>query len=530
MIRSHRLALVASAAILGLTTAACGDPSSQTASTATVASSLPVIHLRAGSGSGGATPAAAESDRMMMPYGTFVFVVDGTLPALDGTAPAWRFPAGADLDEARVAAIAAALGVEGEVRTLGADMGGGWMVGPEDYSAATLTVSADGMLNWWFSPAPQEMRGVECGQVVGPIDAIEPDAPATDETTPAADDVPVDTVEPGMPCEEPLPPTGVPDAATAEQSAKDLFASLGYDPAAYEYETYADEWGASVTAWLMLDGVRAPITLSVGFGAEGAVTWASGSLASPEPVGEYPLVGTTAGIDRLNDQSGQWMWFGYGGPAVMARDTGVAVETADAPTGADGSTGAAPATEPAAMPIAPPDETAPSCDPAADCVVDEMPPPEEITVTITGATMGLTQIWDADGTVWLLPMYVFTTADGGEWSVIAVDDSFIELPAVELPVPEPMPVDTAVSGGTGDGAGDGVGTVAPLPAEVDPAAAEVLVGLEEDEAAKVAEGNGWGFRVVRADGVDFAVTADYSPTRVNVELTQGVVTAIVSIG
>ena len=51
-----------------------------------------------------------------------------------------------------------------------------------------------------------------------------------------------------------------------------------------------------------------------------------------------------------------------------------------------------------------------------------------------------------------------------------------------------------------------------------------------DEAAKVAEGNGWGFRVVRADGVDFAVTADYSPTRVNVELTQGVVTAIVSIG
>ena len=56
------------------------------------------------------------------------------------------------------------------------------------------------------------------------------------------------------------------------------------------------------------------------------------------------------------------------------------------------------------------------------------------------------------------------------------------------------------------------------------------MGLEEDEAAKVAEGNGWGFRVVRADGVDFAVTADYSPTRVNVELTQGVVTAIVSIG
>ena len=51
-----------------------------------------------------------------------------------------------------------------------------------------------------------------------------------------------------------------------------------------------------------------------------------------------------------------------------------------------------------------------------------------------------------------------------------------------------------------------------------------------DEAAKVAEGNGWGFRVVRVDGVDQAVTADYVPTRVNVEVTAGVVTAIVSIG
>ena len=524
MIRSRRLALVAASAILGLTAAACGDPASQSASTESVAATLPVIRIGAGSGSGGATPAAAESDRMMMPYGTFVFVVDGTLPALDGTAPAWRFPAGASIDQARVAAIAALLGVDGDVRALGADMGGGWMVGPEDYSAATLTVSADGMASWWYSPAPQEMRGTECGQVVGPIDAIEPDAPATpEEAPPASDDVPTDTVEPSVTCEEPQPPAGVPDAATAEQSAKDLFASLGYDPADYEFETYADEWGANVTAWLMLDGVRAPVTLSVGFGAEGAITWASGSLATPEPVGDYPLVGTTAGIDRLGDETGRWMWFGYGGPAMMARDVAVASTGGEAEPAATPDT----AVDPGAMPIAPPDETGPACDPAADCVVD-MPPPEEITVTITGANMGLTQIWDADGTVWLLPMYVFTADDGGEWSVIAVDDSFIELPTPDdVPMPEPMPVDTGVSGG---GTGDGTGTVDTLPAELDPTLTQVLVGLSEDEAAKVADENGWGFRVVRADGVDFAVTADYSPTRVNVELTQGIVTAIVSIG
>ena len=52
MIRSRRLAFVAAAAILGLTAVACGDPSSQSASTESVASSLPVIRIGSGSGSG----------------------------------------------------------------------------------------------------------------------------------------------------------------------------------------------------------------------------------------------------------------------------------------------------------------------------------------------------------------------------------------------------------------------------------------------------------------------------------------------
>ena len=57
-----------------------------------------------------------------------------------------------DLD--RIAKLAASLGVQGDVRTLPQDQGGGWAVGPEDYSGPVLTVGADGMLSWWLSSAP----------------------------------------------------------------------------------------------------------------------------------------------------------------------------------------------------------------------------------------------------------------------------------------------------------------------------------------------------------------------------------------
>jgi len=81
----------------------------------------------------------------------------------------------------------------------------------------------------------------------------------------------------------------------------------------------------------------------------------------------------------------------------------------------------------------PADGTSEECTPIA----------EEITVTLTGVKTDLTMIWDADNTVWLLPAYTFTTDDGGQYQVIAIDDEFIELPEA-LPVPEPMPVEETV--------------------------------------------------------------------------------------
>ena len=59
---------------------------------------------------------------------------------------------------------------------------------------------------------------------------------------------------------------------------------------------------------------------------------------------------------------------------------------------------------------------------------------------------------------------------------------------------------------------------------------ELLVGLSEDEATDAAEACGWILRVVRRDGEDLPATLDLRPDRVNVEVTDGEVTAIVGTG
>ena len=109
-------------------------------------------------------------------------------------------------------------------------------------------------------------------------------------------------------CAAPEPPVGVPTKDEALATAKQLFADWGYDVDSYQFdEPYADEWGASVNASLLLDGMKAPVMLSVGFGENGAVTYASGSLAEPQRGADYPTIGAAAGLERLKEQQNQYI-------------------------------------------------------------------------------------------------------------------------------------------------------------------------------------------------------------------------------
>lgn len=92
---------------------------------------------------------------------------------------------------------------------------------------------------------------------------------------------------------------------------------------------------------------------------------------------------------------------------------------------------------------------------------------------------------------------------------------------------DPESTDPESIGPTMTGPGDSTAGTADLPTEE---SAADLVGLTEDEAEAAAEELGWTVRVTRRDGEDLPATMDLRDNRVNVEVTDGEVTAILNIG
>src|SRR3954447_19972887 len=421
MIRFRRLALAVVVVPLGL--AACGDPNSTTP----VAEQPPVIHLAGQSGGGfapppAAAPSAAAADTKIAFGGPTDFVYDGDLPHLGSSPRPWVFDPNQQPPLDRGAALAASLGVQGDVRVVPTEQGGGWAVGPEDYSAAVLTVSADGMHSWYLSSALVSSVGYACGSGVATVSGeVAPRAVPNPEATAPAADAAVDTVAPDVPTSEPvaLPdcpappaPVGVPTKDEAVAKAKQLFADWGYDVNAYQFDdVYADQYGASISAYLTLDGMRAPLILSVGFGENASVTFASGYLGVPQRGSDYPTVGTAAGLERLKKEQDQFIGLGSS-RGISATGQGIA--------------------EPAiaVAPCAPDVAASDACAP-----FDNSQP---VTVHLNSVKSDLTMIWDADNTIWLLPAYTFGTADGGLYTVIAVDDAFIQQPDSSTATTEPV--------------------------------------------------------------------------------------------
>ncbi len=491
------------------------------------------------------------SDRMITPWGPVEFVLVDDLPALPTDDIGYVYEAGATVSVEQVAALAAAFGVDGEPVHLDDGYSKLWRVGPEDGTAPSLWVYEDALQSWNYSAGYDPANDVALSCSIESVEDVAPDAGEDASSVPPA--------EPVERCDEPTPPEGVPTAEQAEAAARDLLVALGEDPGALQYEVYADEWFASVSA-IGSTGAGAPDrNWGFGFGAGGALQHAGGQLAVPQQVGPYPLVDLDTALARLDEQQS---WFRYG----PATDGGVAEPAIDliAPE-ADAAGGAlpAPAAEPTSEPL-PVDMPEGSVEP-----IDPMPMPEPIptgdpvVVTLVGVEADLWWVWDADGAVWLLPAYRFIDSDGGWHTVPAVTDEFmIQVePTVEPPAEptvDPAPADPTVDPAPADP------TVEPTPAEptVDPAPAdptaertvdptpaeptvepdtfdtsvlEPFVGLTLAEFERELELLGATVRVVERDGESLAVTMDLQYNRVNVVVTTddaGVetVTAIQSVG
>lgn len=451
---------------------------------------LPIIRATSGAAPTGAEMAATSpmvDDKMMYRPVDWNFVV-GDLPALDSPAWAWVLRGGARPSESQLSSLADYFDIAGGFteRTEGAGESWEyttWMAGSTDGSKPSINVSNDAMLSWWYSEGYGEVVAV-AGCALPP------------EVQPADSSVPVsEPLVASEPCGPPMdPPAGVPSKAEAIDKFRDMVRALGYSADDMAIDAWADDWAASVTGWLKLDGVRSPMSMSASYGENGTLTWASGVLAAPEKFAEYPRIGTKAALERMTKEyNAPWT----GGP--MMRSGAVAID---------------------AMPIEPvsPDSMPPDSVPVNTMPVDTMPvEPETITVAIEGVEEELVYVWSEDGAVYLVPGYAFlATQDGyqSRYLVSAMPDAYVQQAA-------PSEVVTTDDGTTGSGSiDDSSGVDVPAGAE------QELVGLSEKDAVARAESQGWLVRVVSRDGEDFAVTADYSSARVNLTIVKDAVTAV----
>jgi hypothetical protein len=417
---TRRRLVVGPLAAAALVLAACG--SDDAAGTTTSTTLAPPTAEQSATGSAGATepapaPETETDDKVpasdsMMALQPVEYVYEGDMPALDGPAQAWSWVPGRAPTTDEIAAVAAAFGVAGEVIEQSADMGGGWVVGAEN--GHRLTVAQDAQGTWSLigdtssvcidDGAATSAASPGTGEAVDAETA--PDEPATDAVP--AEDPPMVAPPETVACADPV---GIPTADEATAMATELLQALGLDPAAYEITADSQEWGAWVDARLLVDGLAAPVLTSFGFGAEGALTFASGQLFGPEPAGQYVRTGTAAALEQL--QADQFRSYN---PTVdpAAPDTPVS-----APDPADGATSL---TVDAANPIEP---AAPAAEPA-----------EPITIVLTGVEAGWWMVWAADGTVWLLPGYDFVTDQGERISAPAIAE--IDMP-VTTGATEPQP-------------------------------------------------------------------------------------------
>ena len=266
-------------------------------------------------------------------------------------------------------------------------------------------------------------------------------------------------------------------------------AKMGVDVDDANIEVNGDEYGVWATAWKTFDGMRSPMSWNIGLGANGAVTYAQGNFLNFVRGANYPVVSTTEAVKRLGDSrySG---WFGYGAVSskeVLAQDM---------------------------TPI-----------PAQEDVVQ--------TIRLTKVSASLTPVIASDATLWLLPSYEYLTSEGYTVSALALDDKYIEQTPIST-VPD-SDVDVTVPGAGSGSSGSSTGATPPvdggvvepvptpqtvLPTEKD---AKALVGLNEDEAVKIIEGNGWIYRIGSRDGEQFMLTQDYLTSRLTLGIEKSIV-------
>lgn len=292
-----------------------------------------------------------------------------------------------------------------------------YVIGPEDGTAPSITVTWTGTGNWWFNN-PAAYPPPVCELV-------------SYETETGTEEYEECTV-PEIPASESLAPS----EAEAKELAAEFFGGLGLDVNADDVRVSADSWQTMATVNLVVDGMATAIDYSIAWSPLGEIAWAYGHSIEVVDRGDFDTVSPTAAVERLDD----WRWFGAGGPdyqsgmAYLAADLGVARSATEGdivePTEPVESTEPAEPVEPT-EPAEPTEPTEPTDEPIVDPSVEPMPlpEPETVTVTVESSEPTLLLMWDAEGNAWLVPGYAMQHPDGFWNTIVSLTEGVIELPA-----------------------------------------------------------------------------------------------------
>lgn len=356
--------------------------------------------------------------------------------------------------------------------------GSAYVIEPTEPSTGQLDRlrSTFGVSESFSSQSPEVGGGLMAGPTDGtaPMISVMDDVMRTWSYSPAwADSVIQDCVE--TPVDEgtgeistACAPTNPPENLPSQSEAREMFAALmdelDVSSEGLVIETTGDEWGITVNGFAAIDGVRSPFTWSVTYGENGSIVSAFGVLNdSLRNVGEYPRLSIEDALARLQTEQDD-----------AARRNGIE-------------------------------------------------PVNGIVAEVTSAEEELYILYGADGEVYLVPGYTFIgTVDVDNYAlrfiVSALPDEFVEKVAVPV-----------ASGGDSDGGADVASTDAPpfdapVGEEIPLDQANELLGLTEAAATAEAESRNWTVRIAARDGEQFALTMDYSPTRVNLTVENDLVT------
>ncbi|HZD39033.1 MAG TPA: hypothetical protein VE664_10365 [Actinomycetes bacterium] len=342
---------------------------------------------------GRSTPVDGNAERRIPPSGRVQYQVRGKLPDLPRSARAWTLPD--QVTKARVAELAGKLGLTGEPTRSGLT----WTV---TGGTRRLFVNQVAGGPWTFSAA----RFI-CGAPPGGIGGIVPrgiGCPALPSPALPSPAQPGSKAITKPPAPAPQPPRRValPDRATAERIARDLFGRVGapLDGAELRFLQSFDRW--SVSAFPRVGGQ--PTTgfiWTAGISAKGETLSATGWLDAPRQGDVYPLISVREALQRLRSRQ-------VSGPIT------------------DGST---------AVPCAWSEQPQPpgGCGPA-----------KPLTLQVTDVRLGLqfaSALAQPNGSKqsvgYLVPAYFFQI--NGSWerqaSVIAVQDRFLTIPPPPTAVP-----------------------------------------------------------------------------------------------